>query len=66
MPQAIPAIVGGVKALGTAKGLTTAATVLGAGAAAKAAFDPKTGKQTTQIDPAQQAMYKIFTEDLKA
>jgi len=58
MPQAIPAIVGGVKALGTAKGLTTAATVLGAGAAAKQAFDPKTGKQTTQMDPAQQAMYE--------
>ncbi len=31
---------------------------IGAGAAAKAAFDPETGKQTTQIDPAQQAMYE--------
>ena len=36
----------------------TTAAVIGAGAAAKMAFDPKTGKQTTQIDPAQQAMYE--------
>ena len=37
---------------------TTLATVLGSAAAAKQAFDPKTGKQTTQMDPAQQAMYE--------
>jgi len=36
----------------------TIAAVVGAGAAAKSAFDPETGKQTTQIDPAQQAMYE--------
>jgi hypothetical protein len=36
----------------------TTAAVIGAGAAAKMAFDPETGKQTTQIDPAQQAMYE--------
>ena len=37
----------------------TTAAVIGSAAAAKMAFDPKTGKQTTtqQIDPAQQAMY---------
>jgi hypothetical protein len=60
MPQAVPAIVGGVKALGTAKGLTTAATVLGAGAAAKQAFDPKTPTTTTatQVDPQTQARYE--------
>ena len=36
----------------------TIAAVVGAGAAAKSAFDPETGKQTTQMDPAQQAMYE--------
>ena len=36
----------------------TTAAVIGAGAAAKMAFDPETGKQTTQMDPAQQAMYE--------
>jgi len=36
----------------------TTAAIIGAGAAAKMAFDPETGKQTTQIDPAQQAMYE--------
>ena len=60
MPQAVPAIVGGVKALGTAKGLTTAATVLGAGAAAKQAFDPETPTTTQQqqLDPATQQRYQ--------
>jgi hypothetical protein len=59
MPQAVPAIVGGVKALGTAKGLGTAAAVLGAGAAAKQAFDPETPTTTSQqeLDPATQARY---------
>lgn len=36
----------------------TTAALIGAGAAAKMAFDPETGKQTTQIDPAQQAMFE--------
>lgn len=59
MPQAVPTIVGGVKALGTAKGLGTAAAVLGAGAAAKQAFDPETPTTTSQqeLDPATQARY---------
>lgn len=53
MPQAVPAIVGGVKALGTAKGLGTAATVLGSAAMAKQAFDPETPTTTAQaqVDP---------------
>lgn len=38
--------------------ITTGAKILGGAAAAKAAFDPETGKQTTQMDPAQQAMYE--------
>ena len=44
MPQALPAI----------------GTFLGGAAAAKMAFDPKSGKQTVtqQVDPAQQAMYE--------
>jgi hypothetical protein len=60
MPQAIPTIVGGVKALGTAKGLGTAATVLGAGALAKQAFDPETPTTTAQaqVDPQTQARYE--------
>jgi hypothetical protein len=60
MPQVVPAVVGGVKALGTAKGLTTAATVLGAGAAAKQAFDPETPTTTQQqqLDPATQQRYQ--------
>ena len=44
MPQALPAI----------------GTFLGGAAAAKMAFDPKTGKQTVSqtVDPAQMAMYE--------
>ena len=41
-----------------AEPITAIGTILGGAAAAKAAFDPETGKQTTQIDPAQQAMYE--------
>src|SRR5210317_33952 len=41
-----------------AEPITTIGTILGGAAAAKAAFDPETGKQTTQIDPAQQAMFE--------
>ena len=41
-----------------AEPITAIGTILGGAAAAKMAFDPKTGKQTTQIDPAQQAMYE--------
>jgi hypothetical protein len=60
MPQAIPTIVGGVKALGTAKGLGTAATVLGSAALAKSAFDPETPTTTSQqeFDPATQQRYQ--------
>lgn len=39
-------------------GIETVIAGIAAGAAAKSAFDPETGKQTTQIDPAQQAMYE--------
>ena len=38
--------------------MANVAAVLGSAAAVKMAFDPKTGKQTTQMDPAQQAMYE--------
>ena len=41
-----------------ASAIPTIATVIGAGAAAKQAFDPETGKTVTQMDPAQQAMYE--------
>ena len=41
-----------------AEPITAIGTILGGTAAAKMAFDPETGKQTTQIDPAQQAMYE--------
>lgn len=41
-----------------ASAIPTIATVIGAGAAAKQAFDPETGKTTTQMDPAQQAMFE--------
>jgi len=41
-----------------AEPVTAIGTFLGGAAAAKSVFDPETGKQTTQMDPAQQAMYE--------
>jgi hypothetical protein len=38
--------------------LQTIAALLGGAAAAKSAFDPETGSTTTQMDPAQRAMYE--------